>query len=172
MFSAWHIRCHASVVRRIDPMIMRIGRFAVAALASAATSLLAQPAYDPARDGKADLSAVLANARVVDRPVLVVVGGDWCPTCLQLDRAMSAHAGVQSILTTKALSLKINYDSKNKNKGAMDMLPFFVGYPAMFLLRSNGERLDFPSVTKFYRNGQFDMNALQIALNLSISALR
>lgn len=85
---------------------------------------------------------------------------------------MSAHAGVQSLLSAQAFLLKINYDSKNKNRAAMDMLPFFIGYLAMFLWRPNGERLDFPSATTFYRNGQFDMNALQIALNLSITALR
>lgn len=139
----------------------------------AVTSLwvgLAQANYDEARDGRADLTAALSEAKKSGRLVLVVIGGNWCPACRQLDTAIESSARMQSLLRGQFLLQKINYSARNKNKPAMEMLPFFIGYPAAFLLDGNGKAINVPSIHRFLRSGKVDLEQFGDALESAARA--
>ena len=124
----------------------------------------AEAGYDPGRDGKQELISALARAAQEAKPVLVIVGGDWCPSCVALDRAMLADAAMQRLLTERLILTKINYSAKNKNEAAMKMLPFFLGYPSAFLLDANGKIIKTKSIFDFEANGKFDLAGYRLAL--------
>lgn len=124
----------------------------------------AEAGYDPGRDGKQELISALARATQEAKPVLVIVGGDWCPSCVALDRAMLADAAMQRLLTERLILTKINYSAKNKNEAAMKMLPFFLGYPNAFLLDANGKIIKTKSIFDFEANGKFDLAGYRLAL--------
>ena len=124
----------------------------------------AEASYDPARDGKQELISALARATQEAKPVLVIVGGDWCSSCVALDHAMLADAAMQRLLSERLILLKINYSAKNKNAAAMKMLPFFLGYPSAFMLDANGHIIKTKSIFHFESNGKFDLAGYRLAL--------
>lgn len=121
---------------------------------------LSATAYDPSRDGKADLLNALQRAKETNKHVLVVIGGEWCPSCKALDRAIAASPQIQTMLAEQYVFLKINYSRENKNEAAMKMLPFFIGYPKLFVLNPDGSVARSPSLWWIQRAGEFDSAAL------------
>ena len=117
--------------------------------------------YDPQRDGKADLLLALQQAAGVKKPVFVVVGGDWCPSCKSLAMSMKQDVALSKLLASEFTIVKINYSSANKNKAATELLPFFIGYPKVFILASDRTVLASPSAWSLVSGGSFDTRALE-----------
>ena len=129
-----------------------------------APSAIAEQAYDPSRNGKIDLQHAIAQSKIEYKPLIVVVGGDWCPSCLSLAKAIKDDAGFQALLTEKFVFLKINYSAKNKNKEATELLPFYFGYPAVFVFDPSGRQLKPKSIFSFEKDGNFDLKGFRLAL--------
>lgn len=114
----------------------------VAALAVAATSALASDApkqagpYDPSLDGWKQLQGAAQKARADNRPLLVVVGGNWCKWCRALDRVADENAELRSELAAHYEVVHLNWSKDNNNTKAMKRLgrPERLGFPAFVVL--------------------------------------
>ncbi|MBC3910261.1 MULTISPECIES: thioredoxin family protein [Undibacterium] len=98
-------------------------------------------AYDETADAKAAVSQALAEARKVDKKVLVIFGANWCKDCLELDKSM--HGKNEALLASKFITVKVNVGQFDKNKELVDLYgnPTKKGIPAAVLLRPDNSVL-------------------------------
>ena len=106
-----------------------------AAFAGAAPDAPAAPPYDPSLNGWAQLQGAGRRAAESGKPMLVIVGGNWCKWCRALDTLMSSDAGLASELS-RFVVVHLNYSKENRNPEAMAKLgnPDKLGFPCLLVL--------------------------------------
>jgi thiol:disulfide interchange protein len=87
---------------------------------------------DPAADIRA--ATALANGR----HILLDVGGDWCPWCRMIDRAIQDDAQVRAAYVAAFIIVKINYSRAHPNAAFLSQYPDAAGYPHFFVLDQTG----------------------------------
>ncbi|MCH8618307.1 thioredoxin family protein [Undibacterium sp. TS12] len=113
------------------------------ALAFSVTLVNAVPPqpYDENADAKAAIDKALAEAKKLDKKVLVIFGANWCKDCLELDKSM--HGKNEALLASKFITVKVNVGQFDKNKELADFYgnPIKKGIPAAVLLRPDNSVL-------------------------------
>jgi thiol:disulfide interchange protein len=94
--------------------------------------------YDPARDPEADFTVALAAAKLKQRRVLVIVGGDWCVWCFLLDRHFAMDAEATGVFYGSFEVLRVYYNDDNKNQRFLARFPEFNLFPHFFVVESDG----------------------------------
>ena len=95
--------------------------------------------YDPKADPAVDLKSAIVEAQHTGRNILLDVGGEWCIWCHRLDSLFEQNPGLSDFLLKNYVPLKINVDSKNRNKEFLAQFPEIEGYPHLFVLNSDGK---------------------------------
>jgi thiol:disulfide interchange protein len=98
--------------------------------------------YDPKADPKADLQAALARASKEGRNVLMDVGGEWCGWCHLMDKFITEHEEVRTLLARNYVLVKVNFSEENKNEAFFANYPKVAGYPHLFVLDAKGQLLE------------------------------
>lgn len=111
--------------------------------------------YDPARDPFADGREALRLARETGRMVLIEVGGDWCSWCHVLDRFLNQHAAISTTLHQRFVVLKVNVDDSNDNAGFLSAFPPAMGYPHLYVTRSDGAVVHSQDSGEFLHKGRY-----------------
>ena len=123
----------------------RSGWFASAAsvLLFATTCALAQEdlGYDPGADPFAQLAEAQEQAKIHDRYILAIAGGDWCIWCHWLHAFLEANPDVNSALEDTFVVMKVYYGDQGTNDAFFATLPEAIGYPHFWILSAERELL-------------------------------
>jgi thiol:disulfide interchange protein len=111
--------------------------------------------YDAARDPFSDGRDALQLARETGRMVLIEVGGDWCSWCHLLDSFLNQHPAIRTKLHERFVVLKVNVDGSNDNAGFLSAFPPALGYPHLYVTRSDGSIVHSQDTARFLQNGEY-----------------
>ncbi len=100
--------------------------------------LYVYPDYDNKRDASADLRTAITAATVLDRRILIEVGGDWCIWCHILDRFIAASPEITEAFRQSFVVVKVSYSADRPNMTFLGEYPRIPGYPHFFVLESDG----------------------------------
>jgi len=116
-------------------IVIAIVLWSLVAGAGAAT----QP-YDETADAKAQIRAALADARSLNRPVLIVFGANWCGDCIVLDMAFKSGASA-SLIQKNFRVVKVDVGRFDRNTDVAESygVPLKNGIPAVVVLSSRGK---------------------------------
>ncbi len=67
------------------------------------------------------------------------VGGNWCPSCIVLDRTLQSDPVLHTLLARNYVLLHVNWSSDNENKPLLSRYPQAHGYPALYVLSPTGQ---------------------------------
>jgi thioredoxin-related protein len=123
-----------------------------------------EPLYDPSADPSADLEMAVSQAQESDRRILLVVGGNWCGWCYELDEYIHQHDDVLALLEKNFVALKINMDPENDNEEFLSQYPEIPGYPHLFVLDSDGTFLHTQSTGPLEEGRSYDKAKLMAFL--------
>lgn len=101
----------------------------------------AEMKYDPKADPKADFQAALARASKEGRNVLMDVGGEWCSWCHRMDKYLTEHEELRTLLEKDYVVVKVNFSEENNNERFLAQYPAIDGYPHIFVFDASGKLL-------------------------------
>lgn len=99
--------------------------------------------YDPQAYAAADVQNAINKAAKENKNVLVMLGGNWCPWCIKLNKYIQADAEIDSLVNADYVWIKVNYSKENKNPELLKEWgnPQRFGFPVLLILDKNGNRL-------------------------------
>lgn len=102
-----------------------------------------QQVYNPKADARQDMKDAIEKADTEGKHVFVMVGGNWCPWCRQLNKLLSTNQDLNALLKKNYVLVKVNYSKENKNKAVLKRLdyPQRFGFPVIVILSATGERI-------------------------------
>jgi thiol:disulfide interchange protein len=112
--------------------------------------------YDPARDAQADLEAARAAASRDGRQVLVIVGGDWCRDCRDLDALFAADPSLAALRNERFVEVKLYVGTDNRNEAALARFPKLAWVPTLFVLDGDGRVVRHAASTAFHEGKALD----------------
>lgn len=112
--------------------------------------------YDPARDAQRDLDAAVLTAPWSGRQVLVLVGGDWCKDCRDLDALFAADPSLAALRDARYLPVKLYVGSDNRNEAALARFPKLAWVPTLFVLDGQGRVARSAPSTQFHEGKVLD----------------
>lgn len=122
--------------------MIRSLRMALFALCLASSALAAPLPYDETADAEAAVKQALATAQRSRRPVLLILGANWCEDCRALDRSLST--GENAKLMAQAFNVvKVDVGQFDRNLAISERYgnPVKKGIPAAVLLSPANEVL-------------------------------
>ncbi len=117
--------------------------------AASATSVLPH-GYDASRDAAADIDRALATATASGRRVLLIVGGDWCRDCRELDAMFAADAGLAALRDRHYVTVKVFVGSENRNERVLARYPKIAWVPTLIDLAHDGRVRRMVPSTQFH----------------------
>ncbi|MBI1361850.1 MAG: DUF255 domain-containing protein [Alphaproteobacteria bacterium] len=118
--------------------------------------LYVYPDYDANRDAAADLQIAIKAATVLNRRILLEVGGDWCIWCHILDHFIAASPDVTDAFTRSFVVVKVNYSLARPNQKFLKDYPKPEGYPHFFILDSDGTVLKSQDTSPLEKGDSYD----------------
>ncbi len=97
--------------------------------------------YDPARNADKDIRDAVADAKMMNKRILLEVGGEWCSWCHTMDRYFEEHPELLEFREKNFIMVKINFSPENKNEVVLKRYPEIKGYPHIFVLDRDGKLL-------------------------------
>ena len=99
--------------------------------------------YDPGADAALQVQVAVDRARLENKHVILMIGGNWCRWCLMFDKFRLENARVDSASTAGFIWLHVNYSKENRNTALLSKLEFpqRFGFPVFVVLDGNGKRL-------------------------------
>lgn len=111
--------------------------------------------YDDKRDPFKDASAALNLAKQSNRQVLLLIGGNWCPWCAQMQTFIDNNPDIYHALHSQYVLLKINVSDSNENSDFMASLPPVLGYPHMYVSTAQGKMILSKDTAELLENNQY-----------------
>lgn len=121
----------------------------LAASAESTTSALPR-GYDASRDATADIDRALAAAAASGRRVLLIVGGDWCRDCRELDAMFAADPQLAALRDRHYVTVKVFVGSENRNERTLARYPKISWVPTLIELRRDGHVRRMVPSTRFH----------------------
>ncbi|MBU1011880.1 MAG: thioredoxin family protein [Bacteroidetes bacterium] len=99
--------------------------------------------YDENADAAADIKKAVEMAKQKNKHVLIVIGGNWCPWCLRLNKFINEDAEIKAALYDNYEVVKVNYDKEHTNMPVLSKLEFpqRLGFPVIVILDQDGQRI-------------------------------
>lgn len=99
--------------------------------------------YNPNANAKEDIQKAISDAKESNKNVLIQIGGNWCPWCVQLHKLFESNDTIKSIINDNYVWILVNYSKENKNLDIMKALsnPQRFGFPVLVILDYNGTRI-------------------------------
>jgi len=99
--------------------------------------------YDENADAAADIKKAVEMAKQNNKHVLIVIGGNWCPWCLRLNKMINEDAEIKAALYDNYQVVKVNYDKEHTNMPVLSKLEFpqRLGFPVIVILNQDGQRI-------------------------------
>jgi hypothetical protein len=121
----------------------------IAAIAANATSVLPR-GYDATRDAAADIDRAMEAATASGRRVLLIVGGDWCKDCRDLDALFAADSSLAALRDRNYVTVKVFLGSENRNERVLARYPTISWVPTLIELRRDGRVRRMVPSTQFH----------------------
>jgi thiol:disulfide interchange protein len=115
-----------------------LGLAALVPLAAAAPANLLPHGYDPTRDAAADIDRAVATAAATGRRALLIIGGDWCKDCRELDALFAADPSLAQLRDRNYVTVKVFVGSENHNERVLARYPKLNWVPTLIELDGNG----------------------------------
>lgn len=99
--------------------------------------------YDKKRNPHQDLALSMQKAKKSGKKILMVVGGDWCKWCGQLDNFLDDHPKIAGNFYGSFEVLRVYYgkDISKESKSLLSQFPAPKGTPHFYLLDSKAKLL-------------------------------
>ena len=99
--------------------------------------------YDKNRNPHKDLALSMENAKKSGKKILMVVGGEWCKWCGQLDNFLDDHETVAKKFYGSFEVLRVYYGKgiSEESKSLLKQFPALKGTPHFYVLDSNAKLL-------------------------------
>ncbi|MBI9062213.1 MAG: thioredoxin family protein [Marinilabiliaceae bacterium] len=103
----------------------------------------AQQPYNPQADAKKEIQTAVNKVAQDNKQVLLIIGGNWCPWCVKLNKYIKEETEVAELLAKEFEVVKVNYSKDNKNAEVLTELEFpqRFGFPVLVVLDKNGKRI-------------------------------
>ena len=98
--------------------------------------------YDETRDPARDLAAATAKASAEGKKVLLLVGGEWCSWCQEMNRFLDRDPDLAGQLNRTFVVVKVNVSEQNKNESFLKAYPEYLGVPHFYVLDAKGRLLE------------------------------
>ncbi|MNM21911.1 thiol:disulfide interchange protein precursor [compost metagenome] len=98
--------------------------------------------YDEQRDPAKDLAAATIRAQQEDKQVLLLVGGEWCSWCQEMNRFLDREPALASQFNQTFVVVKVNVSKANKNAPFLKAYPEYLGVPHFYVLDARGKLLE------------------------------
>lgn len=111
------------------------------------SALFAQKAkpqvYDVNADPVQDIKKAIELAQKENTHIMLVIGGNWCPWCLKLDKFIKSDEEIKSALHDNYQVVKVNYDKGSIPAKLLAKLDFpqRFGFPVIVILDQDGKRI-------------------------------
>lgn len=111
------------------------------------SALFAQKAkpqvYDVNADPVQDIKKAIELAQKENTHIMLVIGGNWCPWCLKLDKFIKSDEEIKSALHDNYQVVKVNYDKGSIPAELLAKLDFpqRFGFPVIVILDQDGKRI-------------------------------
>lgn len=99
--------------------------------------------YHPDADAEKDIAAAIKKAKVENKYVLLLGGGNWCSWCIEFERFCKADPTIDSVLNSAFVSYHLNWSKENENKKVFSKYGYAqrFGFPVFVILNEKGERI-------------------------------
>lgn len=99
--------------------------------------------YHPELDARKQMTDAVSQAKLNDKHVLLMVGGNWCKWCRMFEKFLHDDTQLDSALNANFIFEHINYSKENKNEEVLKQLEFpqRFGFPVFVILDGNGKRI-------------------------------
>ncbi|BBS86760.1 thioredoxin family protein [Aeromonas media] len=98
--------------------------------------------YDEQRDPAKDLAAATIRAQQEDKQVLLLVGGEWCSWCQEMNRFLDQEPELAHQFNRTFVVVKVNVSKENKNAPFLKAYPEYLGVPHFYVLDARGKLLE------------------------------
>jgi len=114
--------------------------------------------YDKNRNPYQYFSIVMKKAKKSGKKILMIVGGDWCKWCGQLDNFFDDHAKIAEEFYGSFEVVRVYYGKgiSKEGKSLLRQFPPLKGTPHFYLLNSNSKLLK--SIDTAYMERGFSYN--------------
>lgn len=112
--------------------------------------------FDQRRDAAADIKAAISEAQRTHRRILLYVGGDWCPYCLQMQDLFRRNPDLLELRDSQFITVPVAYGYGNDKSAALSPYGKVLGIPHFFVLESDGTLLQSQHVVELRENGRYD----------------
>ena len=112
--------------------------------------------YDANRDAAADLARARTLAASQHKRVLLLVGGDWCKDCRELDRVFAQNADLAALRERRFVLVKVFVGSENRNEAVLAPYPKIDWVPTLIELDERGAVARMTPSTEFHQHEQLD----------------
>ncbi|MGV6830003.1 MAG: thioredoxin family protein [bacterium] len=114
--------------------------------------------YDKKRNPHMDLALSMEKAKKSGKKILMMVGGEWCRWCGQLDNFLDDHETVAKEFYTSFEVFRVYYgkDISKEGKSLLVQFPTFKGTPHFYLLDSKAKLLKSIDTRQFERGYSYD----------------
>ena len=132
-----------------------------------ATTDLSAPAreFDERRDVAADIKTAISEAQRTHKRILLYVGGDWCPYCLQMQYLFGRNPDLLELRDSQFITVPVAYGYGENRSAALSPYGKVLGIPHFFVLESDGTLLQSQHVVELRENGQYDREKIKDFLN-------
>ncbi len=101
--------------------------------------------YDPSADIHAVIDSSVAAAKIQNKHVLLMFGGNWCPWCHRLHDLLQSNADIRSLLERSYIIVMVDIGETADKPLNRDLLKKYrvegFGYPALAVLDQEGKLL-------------------------------
>lgn len=119
-------------------MLAAVIAFALSVVQAAPASGVVAHGYDPQRDAAADIDRALATAAATGRRVLLIVGGDWCRDCRDLDAMFASDPSLAALRDRHYVTVKVFVGTENRNERVLSRYPKLSWVPTLIELGRDG----------------------------------
>ena len=112
--------------------------------------------YDAARDAAADIDRALKAAAATGRTVLLIVGGDWCKDCRELDALFAREPALAQARDARFVPVKVYVGSDNRNEAVLARYPKLDWVPTLIELDADGKASRATPSTEFHSSEKLD----------------
>jgi len=130
--------------------------------------------YDQDADAKIDIKVAIEKAKLENKNVFIMMGGNWCPWCLKFHDFISTDKEISSVVEKDYIFVLVNYDRKKKDWALLEELKFpqRFGFPVFIILNQEGEQIHIQNSAYLEKDKSYDKKrVLDFFLNWNPKAI-
>ena len=120
--------------------------------------------YKPTANPEQQLQAAETQAQQSHKRIMLIVGGDWCIWCQNLDLFFEHNSSVDKTLTSDYVPVKISMTARHPHHAFLAHFPAISVYPQIFILDAHGKLLTSENPEMLQQGGSYNPKAMEAFL--------